>query len=280
VFTPLTGWHRKPRPNTEGLPLRNARGNPGNPISKVRPNARGTVRVFRHDFALSTLEDAIEVRAFAPLEALARVRPIPFLSGVHYLLLFALSTTSQHRRAALLWAETPHSKQTWGPVHTVLLVLLLLLVWLALGLGLQGQALVWGQVQRGCCCLGPKVGQSYPTRQLSLCTVRVFRQKSALEDAIGSHAFAPLEASRRVTNATPLGCPLLLPVGTVNCVQTLKAGDGVVRCPSPPSCLHSSLATSSPTNLCQSWLYSARFPAFGRILQRLGVRCNSRCCWS
>jgi hypothetical protein len=37
------------------------------------------------------------------------------------------------------------------------------------------------------------------------------------------HAFAPLEASRRVTNGIPLGCPLFLPVHTVNCVQTLKA---------------------------------------------------------
>jgi hypothetical protein len=51
-----------------------------------------------------------------------------------------------------------------------------------------------------------------------------FRQKFTLEDAIEFHAFAPLEASRRVTNAIPLGCPLFLPVHTVNCVQTLKAG--------------------------------------------------------
>jgi hypothetical protein len=32
-----------------------------------------------------------------------------------------------------------------------------------------------------------------------------------------------LEASRRVTNGIPLGYSLLLPVHTVNCVQTLKA---------------------------------------------------------
>jgi hypothetical protein len=36
---------------------------------------------------------------------------------------------------------------------------------------------------------------------------------------IGSHA----QASRRVTNGIPLGCSPLLPVDTVNCVQTLKA---------------------------------------------------------
>jgi WD40 repeat protein len=42
-----------------------------------------------------------------------------------------------------------------------------------------------------------------------------------LKDAIGSHA-CPLEAGRRVTNGIPLGRLLLLPVGTVNCVQTLK----------------------------------------------------------
>jgi hypothetical protein len=35
--------------------------------------------------------------------------------------------------------------------------------------------------------------------------------------------FASLEASRRVTNGIVLGCPLFLPVHTVNRVQTLKA---------------------------------------------------------
>jgi hypothetical protein len=52
-------------------------------------------------------------------------------------------------------------------------------------------------------------------------TMRVFRQKVALEDAIGSHACS-LEANMRVTNSIPLGCSLLLPVDTVNCVQTLQ----------------------------------------------------------
>jgi hypothetical protein len=51
--------------------------------------------------------------------------------------------------------------------------------------------------------------------------VRVFRQKFTPEDAIGSHACS-LEANMRVTNGIPLGCPLLLPVVAVNCVQTLK----------------------------------------------------------
>jgi hypothetical protein len=61
-----------------------------------------------------------------------------------------------------------------------------------------------------------------------------FRQKFTLEDAIGPHA-SSLEASRRVTNGIPLGCPRFLPVHTVNCVQTLKAhprfsmGDGKAR---------------------------------------------------
>ena len=49
-----------------------------------------------------------------------------------------------------------------------------------------------------------------------------FRQKFTLEDAIGPHACS-LEASRCVTNGIPLGCSLLLPVGTANCVQTLQA---------------------------------------------------------
>jgi hypothetical protein len=38
---------------------------------------------------------------------------------------------------------------------------------------------------------------------------------------MGSHACS-LEASKGVTNGIPLGCSLLLPVGTVNCVATLK----------------------------------------------------------
>jgi hypothetical protein len=52
-------------------------------------------------------------------------------------------------------------------------------------------------------------------------TVRGFRQKFTLEDAIGSHACS-LEANTRVTKGSPLESSLLLPVDTVNCVQTLK----------------------------------------------------------
>jgi hypothetical protein len=52
--------------------------------------------------------------------------------------------------------------------------------------------------------------------------VRFFSTEFTLEDAIGSHACS-LEASSRVTNGIPLGCPRFLPVHTVNCVQTLKA---------------------------------------------------------
>jgi hypothetical protein len=50
--------------------------------------------------------------------------------------------------------------------------------------------------------------------------VRVCRQKSTLEDAIGSHAFS-LDASKRVTNGILRGRPLLLPVHPVNYDQTL-----------------------------------------------------------
>jgi hypothetical protein len=53
------------------------------------------------------------------------------------------------------------------------------------------------------------------------CTVLVFRQKCTHEDAIGSPTCS-LEVSMRLTNAMHLGCSLLLPVGTVNCIQTLK----------------------------------------------------------
>jgi hypothetical protein len=52
--------------------------------------------------------------------------------------------------------------------------------------------------------------------------VRVFRQEFTLEDAIGSHACSLEALCRRVINGIPLGCSLLLPVGTVNCVQILK----------------------------------------------------------
>jgi hypothetical protein len=48
-----------------------------------------------------------------------------------------------------------------------------------------------------------------------------FRQKFTLKGAIGSHACS-LQANKRLTNDIPLGCLLLLPVGTVNSVQTLK----------------------------------------------------------
>jgi alpha-mannosidase II len=58
--------------------------------------------------------------------------------------------------------------------------------------------------------------------QMRFGTVRVFRQKFTLEVAIGSHACS-LEVNMRVTNGIPLGCSLLLPADTVNCVQTLKA---------------------------------------------------------
>jgi hypothetical protein len=49
-----------------------------------------------------------------------------------------------------------------------------------------------------------------------------FRQKYSLDDAIGSHACL-FEVSKRVANCILLGCSLLLPIGTVNPVQTLKA---------------------------------------------------------
>jgi hypothetical protein len=58
-------------------------------------------------------------------------------------------------------------------------------------------------------------------------TVRVFRQKSALEDAIEFHAFAPFEARACVCTMSFLsGVHDLLPVGTVNWVQTLKDAVG------------------------------------------------------
>jgi tetratricopeptide (TPR) repeat protein len=73
------------------------------------------------------------------------------------------------------------------------------------------------------------------TSVLNLGTVRVFRQEFTLEDAIGSHACS-LEANIRVTNGIPLVSSLLLPVDTVNCVNTLKAFRKKHRC--LQTCMH------------------------------------------
>jgi hypothetical protein len=47
-----------------------------------------------------------------------------------------------------------------------------------------------------------------------------FKAEIIPEDAIGSHACS-LETRMRTTNGIHLGCSLLLPVCTVNCVQRL-----------------------------------------------------------
>jgi hypothetical protein len=58
--------------------------------------------------------------------------------------------------------------------------------------------------------------------------VRRFRQKFTLEDAIEVHAFCSARsAAMRTTNGIPLGCSLLLPVDTVDSVQTLKVGRSI-----------------------------------------------------
>ena len=50
----------------------------------------------------------------------------------------------------------------------------------------------------------------------------VFEHNVALEDAIAFHTFAPLDALACVATGILLGWLLLLPVGTVNCIETLK----------------------------------------------------------
>jgi hypothetical protein len=71
---------------------------------------------------------------------------------------------------------------------------------------------------------GLKVSMLLVVEQLhvSTRTVGVFDRNLHFEDAIGSHACS-LQANMRVNNGIPPGCSLLLPVDTVNCVQTLKA---------------------------------------------------------
>jgi hypothetical protein len=81
------------------------------------------------------------------------------------------------------------------------------------------------------------------------CMVRVFKQKFTLKDAIGSHAYS-FEANTRVTNGIPLRSPLRSPVGTVNCVQTLKASARVplvIRMP-PGSASHNLAFVKQPTS--------------------------------
>jgi hypothetical protein len=88
---------------------------------------------------------------------------------------------------------------------------------------LSNRTVCWALSNR-CHCTSHRNSIGRWTRSWTLLasrTVRVFRQKFTLEDAIGSHACS-LEANTRVTNGIPLGSSLLLPVDTVNCVQTLK----------------------------------------------------------
>jgi hypothetical protein len=57
----------------------------------------------------------------------------------------------------------------------------------------------------------------------SMYGARCFQQGLTLEDGIASHACShdcSLHVSKRAANGNPLGCSLLLPVGTVNSVQT------------------------------------------------------------
>jgi hypothetical protein len=82
---------------------------------------------------------------------------------------------------------------------------------------------------------GPTVMPQCPSdtnmsRQTALCTEGFslmygarFRQKFTTEDAIGFPRLLASSSCMRVTNGIPLGCSLLLPVDTVNSVQTLKA---------------------------------------------------------
>jgi hypothetical protein len=57
---------------------------------------------------------------------------------------------------------------------------------------------------------------------MAACTVRVFRQGFTLEDAIEVHAFAPLEANRRVTNDIPLSGVYFLTGSLCNLRHTVK----------------------------------------------------------
>jgi hypothetical protein len=86
-------------------------------------------------------------------------------------------------------------------------------------------------------------------------TVRVFRQKFTLEDAIGSHACS-LEANMRVTNGIPLGCPLLLPVDTVICVQTLKVFRVLLMYHDAELCALLDTHRVGPKDFAQTWIRS------------------------
>jgi hypothetical protein len=66
-------------------------------------------------------------------------------------------------------------------------------------LSINQAALATRCMGRACMVLFPLYQPSRPSSQMA-CTVRAFRQKLALEDAVGS------QASKRVTNCIPVGC--------------------------------------------------------------------------
>jgi 3-oxoacyl-(acyl-carrier-protein) synthase len=154
---------------------------------------------FSSSFLRST--SAIGIHACCWLKAQHAYDPITPLSSLPSLTVFCTTHTEGPRSRSLIGTSPNKSKPT------------------AMRLPIQLAVLqVGGQRRRR-----PSKPFRPPRKTLDRCgTVRVFRQKFTLEDAIGSHACS-LEANMRVTNGIPLGCLLFLPVHTANCVQTLKA---------------------------------------------------------
>jgi hypothetical protein len=91
--------------------------------------------------------------------------------------------------------------------------------------------------------------------------VRVFRHKFTLGDAIGSHACS-LEAIRRVTKGLPLGCPLFLPVHTVNFVRTPEgANPNSTPNPNPYPNITLKAASAETISIKWSWMETVGFGA-------------------
>jgi hypothetical protein len=91
------------------------------------------------------------------------------------------------------------------------------------------------------------------------CTVRVFRQRFTLEDAIGSHACDQWHSSRVLS---------FLPIHTVNCVQTLKAlftfGTGLSYTDFSLTC-HQTTRVGSGVGAAKSFTFTCSVTNTGRL---------------
>jgi hypothetical protein len=175
-----------------------------------------TVLVFRHKLPL---EEAIQLHAFAPLEASMRdqwhsTRMFTPLTGSRCKLRQNTEGAISAQAMFLLTMNSVTTLMTSNNTEGTISAQAMFLLTMNSVTTLMTSHNTEGTIHCVRTFYSAKSGTSTST-------VRVFRQKCTLEDAIGSHACS-LEANMRVTNGTPLGSSFVLPVDTVNCIQTLK----------------------------------------------------------